>query len=233
MARDLLEGGRVLRAQPVARALLPVTVIFLAANASLSAMLIPLGIRRLGGGENTGFVLSALGVGFLLGAPLLRVLLDRVQPRTLLTATLAATAAGQFSLFTSTSLATALPAAAAIGMFGSMSEVIPQTAMQRVIPNAVLGRISAVFLTGEAAVGLVGAVAGPFLAQALHLAGLAAVASLVTLAAAALTRLSVPRMAPVVREPAPSRTKRIPRPVEEGLAAPVHGPGQSAGLSPA
>ena len=233
VARDLLEGGRVLRAQPVARALLPVTVIFLAANASLSAMLIPLGIRRLGGGENTGFVLSALGVGFLLGAPLLRVLLDRVQPRTLLTATLTATAAGQFSLFTSTSLATALPAAAAIGMFGSMSEVIPQTAMQRVIPNAVLGRIGAVFLTGEAAVGLVGAVAGPFLAQALHLAGLAAVASLVTLAAAALTRLSVPRMAPVVREPAPPRTKRILRPIEEGLAAPVPGPGQSAGLSPA
>jgi predicted MFS family arabinose efflux permease len=233
VVRDLLEGGRVLRAQPVARALLPVTVIFLAANASLSAMLIPLGIRRLGSAENTGFVLSALGVGFLLGAPLLRVLLDRVQPRTLLTVTLAATAAGQFSLFTSTSLATALPAATAIGMFGSMSEVIPQTAMQRVIPNAVLGRISAVFLTGEAAVGLIGAVAGPFLAQALHLAGLAAVASLITLAAAALTRLSVPRMAAVVREPAPLPTKRIPCPAKEARTAPVNGLDQSAGLSPA
>jgi hypothetical protein len=41
-------------------------------------------------------------------------------------------------------------------------------------------------------------VAGPFLAQAVHLPGLAAVASLVTLGAAALTRLSVPRMAAVV-----------------------------------
>jgi MFS family permease len=192
VARDLAEGARVLRAQPVARALLCVTVIFLAANAALSAMLIPLGIRRLGGSENTGFVLSALGIGFLLAAPLLRALLDRVQPRTLLAATLTATAAGQFGLFTSTSLATALPAAVAIGMFGSMSEVIPQTAMQRVIPNAVLGRISAVFLTGEAAVGLLGAVVGPFLAQAAHLTGLAAVASLVTLAAAILTRLTVP-----------------------------------------
>jgi len=197
VARDLLEGGRVLRAQPLARALLVVTVVFLAANASLSAMLIPLGIRRLGGSENTGFVLSALGVGFLLAAPLLRALLDRVQPRTLLAATLAATAAGQFGLFTSTSLATALPAAVAIGMFGSMSEVIPQTAMQRVIANAVLGRISAVFLTGEAAVGLLGAVAGPFLAQATSLAGLAALASLVTLAAAVLARLTVPQMAAV------------------------------------
>ena len=192
--RDLADGGRVLRGQPVARALLLVTVTFLAANASLSAMLIPLGIRRLGGSENTGFVLSGLGVGFLLGAPLLRALLDRVQPRTLLAATLAATAVGQFGLFTSVSLATALPAAVAIGTFGSMSEVIPLTALQRVIPNAVLGRISAVFMTGEAAVGLLGAVAGPLLTQAARLTGLAAVGSLITLGAALLTRLTVPRL---------------------------------------
>ena len=71
------------------------------------------------------------------------------------------------------------------------------TESRRVIPNAVLGRISAVFLTGEAAVGLLGAVAGPFLAQAAHLTGLAAVASLVTFAAAVLTCLAVPRQAQV------------------------------------
>jgi MFS family permease len=203
VARDLAEGARVLRAEPAARALLLVTVIFLAANAALSAMLIPLGIRRLGGSENTGFVLSALGVGFLLAAPLLRTLLDRVQPRILLTATLTATAVGQFGLFTSVSLATALPAAVAVGMFGSMSEVIPQTVMQRVIPNAVLGRISAVFLTGEAAVGRISAVAGPFLAQAIQLTGLAIAASLVTLAAGALTRLTVPRQAPIIPQAVP------------------------------
>jgi hypothetical protein len=83
----------------------------------------------------------------------------------LLTASLAGTAAAYFLLFTSSSLATALPAAAAVGMFGSMSGVIPQTAVQRVIPNAVLGRVSAVFLTGEAAATLVGALAGPFVAR--------------------------------------------------------------------
>jgi MFS family permease len=196
--RDLAEGGRVLRAQPVVRALLPVTVIFLAANAALTAMLIPLGVRRLGGTEHIGFLFSALGVGFLLAGPVLRAVLDRLQPRILLAATLTATAAGQFVLFTSTSLATALPAGVAIGLFGSMSEVIPQTAMQRIIQGTVLGRISAVFLTGEAAVGLAGAVAGPFLAQAIHLPGLAIVASLLTLGAAALSRLAVPRMATVV-----------------------------------
>jgi len=198
VARDLIEGWHVLRGQPVAWALLPVTVIFLAANASLSAVLIPLGVQRLGGSGHTGFLLSGLGVGVLLGAPVLRRLLDRVQPRNLLTVTLTATAAAYLLLFTSTSLTTALPAAVAIGMFGSMSNVIPLTAVQRVIPPAVLGRVSAVFVTGEAAATLLGAIAGPFLAQAIHFPGIATVASLVTLSAAATTFLVVPRM-PVCR----------------------------------
>ncbi len=193
VARDLVQGVRVLRRQPMARALLPVTVIFLLANASLSAVLIPLGVKRLGGSEHTGFLLSCLGVGVLLSAPVLRALMDRVQPRTLLTASLTATAAAYFLLFTSSSLSTALPAAVAIGMCGSMSEVVPQTAMQRVIPNAVLGRVSAVFLTGEAAATLIGATAGPFLAQAAQFTGVATAASLVTLSAAALAWLIVPR----------------------------------------
>ena len=198
VARDLIQGLRVLRHQPVARALLPVTVIFLLANASLSAVLIPLGVQRLGGSEHTGFLLSCLGVGVLLGAPVLRALLDWIQPRTLLTVSLTATAVAYFLLFTSSSLTTALPAAAAIGMFGSMSEVVPPTTMQRVIPNAVLGRVSAVFLTGEAAATLVGAVVGPFLAQAAHFPGVATAASLVTLGAAALTLLIVPRMPAII-----------------------------------
>jgi uncharacterized membrane protein len=49
-----------------------------------------------------------------------------------------------------------------------------------------------VFLTAQAAATLAGATAGPFLAQAVHLTGVAAVASLVTLAAAALTFCIVP-----------------------------------------
>ena len=86
-----------------------------------------------------------------------------------------------------------------------MSLLISQTAMQRVIPNAVLGRISAVFLTGEAAATLAGAATGPVLAQAAGLTAVAAAASLVTLAAAALAHLSIPakgRTDPA--EPSPS-----------------------------
>jgi MFS family permease len=194
VARGLIEGWRVLRAQRVARPLLPVTVIFLTANASLSAVLIPFGIRRLGGSGHTGVLLSCLGAGFLLGAPVIRAVLDRAQPRNLLTASLTATAAAQFLLFTSSSLATALPAAVAVGACGSMSLVIQQTTLQRVIPDAVLGRVGAVFLTGEAAAALVGSVAGPFLAQAAHLSVTATAASLLTLAAAALAFAAVPQV---------------------------------------
>jgi hypothetical protein len=63
-----------------------------------------------------------------------------------------------------------------------------------VIPGAALGRVSSVFLTAEAAVTLIGAVAGPFLAQATALAVLAAAASIVTLSAAALAWFRIPRM---------------------------------------
>ena len=212
VARDLVAGTRVLRAQPVARALLPVTIIFQAANASLSVILIPFGIERLGGGVHTGFLLSCLGAGFLIGAPVIRELVDRCQARQLLAVTLTATAAGYYLLFTSSSLATALPAAMAVGMTGSMALVIPQTAMQRVIPDAALGRVSAVFLASQAAATLAGAAAGPFLAQAAHLTAAAASASLLTLCAAALAYLTVPpvRPAPPGR-PAPPVSNRTRR----------------------
>ena len=192
VARDLIEGARVLRGQAVARALLPVTAIFLTANAALGAVLIPFGIQRLGGGDRTGLLLSCLGAGYLLGAPLIRVFIDRACPRDLLTASLAATAGAYFLLFTSSSLATALPAAAAVAMSGCVSLVIVQTTLQRVIPGAALGRVSAVFLAAEAAATLIGSVAGPMVAQAAHLTAVAAAASLATIGAAALARLTVP-----------------------------------------
>ena len=201
VARDLIEGLRSLRAQPVARSLLPVTAIFLAANASLSAVLIPFGVQRLGGSEHTGLLLSCLGVGFLLGAPVIRWSLDRAQPRNLLTASLIATATAYSLLFTSSTLTTALPAAVAVGLCGSMSLVIQQTTLQRVIADGVLGRVSAVFLTGEAAATLIGSVAGPFLAQAADLAAVATAASLITLSAAALAFLTVPQMQRIITTP--------------------------------
>jgi hypothetical protein len=67
-----------------------------------------------------------------------------------------------------------------------------------VIPGAVLGRVSAVFLTAEAAATLIGSVAGPFLAQAANLTVAVTAASVVTLGAAALAYLTVPPAPTVV-----------------------------------
>jgi hypothetical protein len=73
-----------------------------------------------------------------------------------------------------------------------MSLVISQTAVQRVIPGASLGRVTSVFLAGEAAATLAGAVVGPALAGALQLGGAADAASLATLLAALTSFLLVP-----------------------------------------
>jgi Na+/melibiose symporter-like transporter len=186
MRGDLREGVRALRAQPTARALLPVSVLFLAANGSLSAVLMPFAIIRLGGPTRAAFLLIALGAGFLLGAPLIRALLLRLRPRALLPACQAVTAAGFLLLFRSSSLISAEPAAIVVGVAGSMTLAGFQATVQRVIADRLLGRVSAIFIAAEAAATLVGAVAGPALAQVAGLSGLAGIASLVTFASAAL-----------------------------------------------
>ncbi|MCX2947938.1 MFS transporter [Lentzea sp. NEAU-D7] len=192
---DLAGGWQAVRRLPIAMALLPLTAVFLAANASLSALLVPFGIRQLGGSEQIGLVVSALGIGFLLGAVAIRGLVDRVRPSFLLAATQLATAAAFFVLFSSTSLVVAVPAGVAIGMFGSMTLVTPQTALQRAVPNEVLGRISAVFLTAEALATLIGALAGPLLAQAVSLSAAVVVACVVTAGGALAGLALMPRAA--------------------------------------
>ncbi|MDX8056270.1 MFS transporter [Lentzea sp. BCCO 10_0798] len=192
---DLAGGWKVLRGLPIAMALLPLTAVFLAANASLSALLVPFGIRQLGGSEQIGLVVSALGIGFLLGAVAIRGLVDRVRPRFLLAASQLATAVAFLVLFGSTSLVVALPAGVAIGVFGSMTLVTPQTALQRAVPNEALGRISAVFLTAEALATLVGALAGPLLAQTVSLSAAVVVACVVTAGGALAGLALMPRAA--------------------------------------
>jgi Transmembrane secretion effector len=97
---DLREGLAILLRERSAWALLPVSVIYPAANASLSAVIVAFGIRQLGGSRPTGFLFSALGVGFLVGAPILRMTLDRISARYLLSGSLAATAASTWFSFT-------------------------------------------------------------------------------------------------------------------------------------
>jgi predicted MFS family arabinose efflux permease len=149
---------------------------------------------HLGGSEHTGVLLSALGVGFLLGAPLGRVLIERMQPKYLVASSQTATAVGFYLLFHSTSLPMAVPAAVVIGVFGSIALVTPQTVVQRVIPNILLGRVTAAFFTAEALATLLGAALGPAITQADGLSTAATIASAATVTAAALAYVLVPRL---------------------------------------
>jgi predicted MFS family arabinose efflux permease len=175
--------------------LLLVNTTFLAANASLSALLVPFGMSRLGGAEQVAAVISGLGAGFLIGAPVAKTLLDRYQPKALLTGSLCGTAAGYVALFTSTSPHIAVVAAMLVGVCGSTSLVIPQATMQRVVPNAILGRVSSVLFAGEALATLAGSLAGPLVAGATGGTTVAALAAaLLTLGAAAMAALLLPRV---------------------------------------
>lgn len=199
--QDLAEGLRTLRADAMARTLLPVTVLFLGANSALDAVVVPFGLRRLGGATQTSILFAALGAGFLIGAPVFRLLADRLEPRNLLAAALTAVAVGFFLLFRTSTLSQALPCAVGLGLSGSLALAIPQTEVQRSIPGAALGRVSGAFLTAQAAATLAGAVAGPALAQAVQLSGAATIASLTTLAGAVVAILLVP----TVRGSGPAR----------------------------
>jgi MFS family permease len=180
------------------RGLLVVNMLFLAGNASLTALLVPFGMTVLGGAEPTGFLMSALGVGFLLGAPLLRALVDRVAPSALIGAALALTAVGYVVLFSATTMRIALAAATLIGLAGSVALGGGSTMVQRTTPNEVLGRVSAVLVTGEAVATLAGALAGGPLAQRLSISGTAVVAAGVTLAGGAIAARFLPRTRPAV-----------------------------------
>jgi MFS family permease len=184
VGEELREGFAFLRSDRTARSLLVVSTVFLAANASLSALLVPFGVTALGGAGPVGLVMSGLGVGFLLGAPATRVVVDRLRSGPLLAGALAVTSVGFALLFGSASLTSALPAAVLIGLAGSAALVVTQTALQRVTPVDVLGRVGAVLFTGEAVATFVGALVGPALAEITSARTTAYAACAVTLIAA-------------------------------------------------
>ncbi|MBM7773154.1 MFS family permease [Actinokineospora baliensis] len=178
---DLRWGLTFLRTNGTAGGVLVVMSLFLGANACLTALLVPYGVTVLGGSGQIGIVLSALGIGFLLGAPVMRVLVDRVAPGPLVGGALAATGVGFVAVFSATTTTPAALAAVGVGAVGSVAMGATQTTLQRVTPNEGLGRVSSVVFTGEAVATFVGAIVGPAVAQALSLTWAAYLAGLATI----------------------------------------------------
>jgi MFS family permease len=202
---ELREGLAFLRADQMARALLLLNTLFLGANAGLTALLVPYGVTVLGGPGQVGLVMSALGVGFLLGAPLMRLLVDRVPPAYLLAAAFAVTGVGFVLLFSATVMPFALPAAVLVGLAGSVAVGTTQTTLQRATPNELLGRTSSAVFTSEAAATFAGAIAGPAVAQALSVSWAAYFAGILALVSGIIGVLLLPRTRPAPVDGSPAR----------------------------
>lgn len=186
---DLAQGLRHLRRAPATRALLATNSAYLLANAALTALLIPFAVTRLGGSVQVGYLLSALGLGFLVGAPISRRIVDRLSPRTTLAVSQTLVAGAFFLMFNAATLPVALTAAVLLGIPGVTVVVATHTWLQRATPRELLGRVSSAFVTVEAAANMAGALAGPALSTvtgltpALNAAcALAFVSALITLA---------------------------------------------------
>jgi MFS family permease len=203
--RDLANGLAFISGERMIGRLLLTNAVFLAANAALTALLVPFGVASLGGSEQTGYLLSALGIGYLAGAPISKWAADRFTIRRIVAIGQAAAALAFFLLFNAPSLPIALLAGVLIGMPGVVVIVSVQTALQHGVPDRFLGRVSAAFFTAEAAATLLGSIAGPALvATAGSLTFALNTGSALALAAALLTYLLVPKRPAVDTRSAPA-----------------------------
>jgi predicted MFS family arabinose efflux permease len=134
---------------------------FWAGNGAFTALLVPYTRLRLHGGPgDIGFLVAATGAGYLAGAPLGRALYRHGRLRVLAVASLLATAATFATWFSVSNLDLALALAAVTGMSAMVFLIARLTYLQQRIPDAVLGRASAICLAAEGLAGVAGTAVG-------------------------------------------------------------------------
>jgi predicted MFS family arabinose efflux permease len=205
---ELRDGARHVTGDATLRGLLLVGGGFLTANGALTALLVPyVRLRLLGGARDLGWLLSALGAGYLLGAPLAVRLAGRVALRPLLCAVLAAIGGCFLVLFNLPVLWVDLLAIGLAGIPGAGFLLAVQTQVQRRTPDRLLGRVGASFLTAQTGAAVAGAALGGALGHGAGLPITLNVASATVLVAAVATRCLLPTEPP----PAPSHRPRSRR----------------------
>jgi predicted MFS family arabinose efflux permease len=165
-AAELRAGLSHVWRQRFLRGLLVVTALFYLANGALTALLVPFARIELHAGTGRyGFLLAALGVGYLFGAPLARLLIDRRSTRTAVLVSvpwLSICFGLGFGMreYPVTFIAFALAGAPAVVLI-----VAVQTAYQNHTPDRMLGRVASAFLTVEMTVSVLGASAASSVAE--------------------------------------------------------------------
>jgi predicted MFS family arabinose efflux permease len=203
--RDLVQGVTALRRNPTLPRLLACSSIFLLGNSALTVMLVPYVYERLDGDAGlVGALFCALGIGFIISAPLARRLADASEPRWALAGALTAVNISYVGLFDWPHRAAALISICGVGIAGGAVLAVVQTLIQRHTVDAVLGRVSAAFSTIEMLATVVGAALGGAVAAALGLTTAANLA-IALVVIAILLALAVPRPPSVApTSPAPA-----------------------------
>jgi MFS family permease len=187
---ELGDGLRFVGRQSVLRGLLLVSVTFFAANGVFTALLIPFMTTRFGNHpEVIGYLLSALGIGYLLGAPLAARLVRRRPPAVLLVLGLGGVGLCFLVLANAPTAAVAIVAGGLAGLPGSLLLVTIETTIQRTTPDPLRGRTGATFLTGSAFAELAGALVGATCGALAHLPLVLTISASVILLSAVLVYL--------------------------------------------
>lgn len=162
--RGFREGLRCVAGNKILSGILIGNGVFLTANAGATALLVPFTVQRLNApGYTVGYLISGLGVGFLLGAATSMKALTWLGIRDLLVVTQLATGAAFFALFNAPSVPWAIAATAAIGFPGSILLITAETTVQRITPTELLGRVGALFFALDSLTVVIGALAAPAL----------------------------------------------------------------------
>jgi predicted MFS family arabinose efflux permease len=210
---EVRAGFRYVWDMPPLRGLLLVTAAFYLANGALTALLVPFARIQLHVDADTfGFLLAALGVGYLVGTPLARLIIDRYSTRIAVLVSIPLLTACFVLAFEPRTYPLTLLGFAGAGAPAVVLLVAVQTDYQRRTPDRLLGRVAAAFLTVEMAVSVIGAAVGSATGQR---AGVMPVinACLLTLVALVTCLPQVlPRPVPVpVPSPTPSPSEQAAR----------------------
>jgi predicted MFS family arabinose efflux permease len=175
------------------RGLLLVTAAFYVANGALTALLVPYARTELHtGSAGFGYLLAALGVGYLFGTPLSRQVIERFSTRHAVVGSIPALAGCSVLAFEPRQYPITLVAFVLTGAPAVILLVAVQTDCQRRTPEAILGRVAAAFLTVEMTASVTGAVAASTIAVDSGVMPMIDVSVLVLIVLAAMTPQLLP-----------------------------------------
>jgi MFS family permease len=161
VAAELVAGLRFTAGHRTLRGLLLLGTVFCTANAVFTALLIPFMTVRFGPHPGViGVQLSALGAGFLIGAPLAALLFRDRAPGVPLMLGLAGVGCCFGVLANAPTAVVAVLATGLAGLPASLLLITIETTLQRATPAPLRGRTSATFFAGNATAELVGALVG-------------------------------------------------------------------------